>query len=527
MWRHTDLHAGCRRGSVYRRYRALLLFVLSLAGIAPDIGLAAPTFHPAGTRVAAQSPSTITTDILENGGFEIEHMFADDPLQDFRWNLGGVTALTVADEDGPYVAAANSFPKPFRAGFLDFAPHAGEYLLLFGTNKPQESIFGFERMWITQHRAWQYLQIPNAERATLRFVHQIVSTRTCGTDFAHVKVRELMQPWATLATIDICQPNGLQGWKEVNVDLSPYTGKRIFVQLEATIRDAVDTSAWAVDSAELLVESAEVAAAPGDHPLYLPAVSRADTPAPFVFTCKPSNGSGGRQPGLYETELAGLPAALYVGKRYDPTKPTFLTFYVHGDEGDYQTLAMRPLIRKLMDEQGWIHVGVKAPNLYGESYISWKEGDFEQKARMLAAAFDELFAQYNLCQGLLLGAGASGGSTMFTRIFIPLLSERYPSYFVANCGGLYPPESVLSSTDTDDLLAIYGRTPEIAGRIGIVFMYSDNDFVAEEVKRAIDGYRINGIQTEVIKTDSPGHCGTFVEPTVLSHWPVAAARVVR
>ena len=68
------------------------------------------------------------------------------------------------------------------------------------------------------------------------------------------------------------------------------------------------------------------------HAIFLPAIQRSTPPPePYTLRCNPSGGSGGLAPGAHFTQVAGLEALVIVGSNYDPGRPTFLSFYLHGD----------------------------------------------------------------------------------------------------------------------------------------------------------------------------------------------------
>ena len=491
------------------------------ADVSPEMQVGSTQVAVVKTVQPAAEPAAIN--LLSNGSFELaEPIDPDDPLRGYGWNIGGVK-VTAVDQ----VFTSNSFPEPHGLAQLGIMPPNGLFALSFGVVDTIVFNDQVPRYPVVKVRAWQYLYLPIGERATLRFQHQILAKHaTCGQHYAHVVVRELMHPAQKLATFELCQPNHRQGWREAQIDLSAYMGKHLFVQLEAELHNLGevnnndDAVAWLVDTAELVVEAVPSIPDTAAHRQYLPAIQRViEAPAPFVFTCNPSQGSGGRSAGIYQTEVAGLKAIVGVGKNYDASKPTFLAFYMHGDNGGYDYFHRYPPIRRLIDDRGWVYVSVQAPNLDGEPYISWKEGDYEEKAHRFAAVLEEMYAHYNVCRGALLGAGASGGSVAATRAFLPLLADRYPTAFFADCGGTYPPDhATAASADMGKLLQIYGQTPEIAGRIGVSFQYSPNDFVAAEVERAIAGYSSHDIRVDVIKTNSPGHCGSDPSQPARDYW---------
>lgn len=475
----------------------------------------------------------VSTDILKNGNFD-QKTSGDEILA--SWVVGGRETALIRDIAGEFVANRSSTPTRGDSSWLGFSPHSGEYALEFGNIDPsrfqlqpgQEKL----RTLAQRDRAWQQLEIPIGERATLRFMYRIISQQAaCDMSSATVAVRQITQKANILATFNICQSNQNPDWQLAEIDLSAYMGKDIIVLLESAIQETNVATGWVVDSAELIVDFPPASPLPDENRIYLPIArnARPVSNTPFVLDCKPSGGSGGHAPGskdYYVEEIAGLQTALIVGRNYNPAKPTLLTFYLHGDGGDFDSFIRYTPLRNLIHTQGWIHVGVLAPNLHGESYISWKEGDVRRKAEMLTRVFDEIYARYNVCQGVTLGSGASGGSVAYTGYFLPLIGDRYPSFFLAHCGGSYPPEFALSGAEEDNWLGLFGQNPQVAGRLGVRFIYSSNDFVADEVERTILGYESHGILTHGVKTSSEGHCGDPFIPLVPAYWLPIAKTVV-
>jgi hypothetical protein len=233
--------------------------------------------------------------------------------------------------------------------------------------------------------------------------------------------------------------------------------------------------------------------------LYLPLVVHSPA-APIPADCNPTGGSGGLAPGAYDTTVAGLRATVVVGKGYNPQQPTFLTFTIHGDGGQIDSYRKpgNPL-NQVVNEHGWILVAPQAPN--GKSW--WRDwvGDHNEK---LAAVFDSMFANYNVCRDIIFGTSGSGGSEYWTSQFFPSKGGDYPTHTLVACGG----NDGHSSATRNQILAL-GKNPVVVARSSFYYVYGSTDSLVPLIEQSIDLYTKAGFNVSVEKITGAGHCNDW------------------
>lgn len=244
------------------------------------------------------------------------------------------------------------------------------------------------------------------------------------------------------------------------------------------------------------------------------------TPQPGPVSCNPSGGSGGFSPGIYETTVGDLLATVVVGEGYDPQKPTYLAFYLHGDEGAYDQFQRKthPTTR-FINEKGWIFVAPKSSRANNEW---WSQPD--PQVTELASVFQEMFARYNLCQNVILGGTISGGSMFWSGKFFPNKGAQYPAHTLVLCGGW-------TYNDTETKVKALGNNSHVVAHSSLKFVHGNEvDFMTKEIEDAVRVYTEAGfaITHEVL----PGveHCmdndslGIFGRLQV--HWTEVISSVV-
>ncbi|MFZ1755088.1 MAG: hypothetical protein WBO46_06480 [Caldilineaceae bacterium] len=180
--------------------------------------------------------------------------------------------------------------------------------------------------------------------------------------------------------------------------------------------------------------------APTPSPTPTPALTPTPTPDPNQLRCNATGGSGGLGAGTHDVILAGRPATVIVGQGYDPAKPTFLAYYLHGDGGDYKFHANPDnVVNTFIQQNSWIYVAPQAPPVsagyhpwHGPSGIPSPEADANLK--LIADVLEAMFAQYNVCGDVLFGSGASGGSWFYDAYWFPNRGGDYPAFAILNCG---------------------------------------------------------------------------------------------
>jgi hypothetical protein len=221
-----------------------------------------------------------------------------------------------------------------------------------------------------------------------------------------------------------------------------------------------------------------------------------------AFDCNPTGGSGGRSPGTYVTTVAGLDALIFVGQGYDPQSPTFLSFYLHGDEGNYTIFnySTNP-VKKLVNEHGWILVSPKTPQ-----GTSWWQNWNEARNDALAGVFEAMFAQYNVCRNIVIGATMSGGSTFWSGYFFPEKGGQYQAHVSLLCGGLNA-HNKASRQKVRDL----GQNPTVVARSTFDYIYGTEDFLYNYIVNSIALYTEAGFRVQSLVLQGTGHCGDWTQ----------------
>ncbi|MCL4295860.1 MAG: hypothetical protein KJ077_09045 [Anaerolineae bacterium] len=244
---------------------------------------------------------------------------------------------------------------------------------------------------------------------------------------------------------------------------------------------------------------------------------------PFIFHqpaavagCNPSKGSGGLAPGIHETTVADLKAVVVVGDGYSPQQPSYLAFYLHGDEGNYRQFRFASnKVTKFAKEHGWIFIAPQSPNNGDSWWTNW-QGDHNEA---VAKVFKEMFAKYNLCRSSVFGSTLSGGSVFWTANFFPNKGGEYPAYTVLICGGSQPKKA-----DRPKVIEL-GQNPDIVKRSSFEYVYGSEDFLYDGIQRSMTFYK--GAGFEVTKEELPGvdHCVPDFLPRIVTHWTDRAAKL--
>jgi len=223
-----------------------------------------------------------------------------------------------------------------------------------------------------------------------------------------------------------------------------------------------------------------------------------------------SGGSGGSAPGVHEVTIAGQPARVVVGDGYDPATPTFLAYYLHGDEGSYNTSQMDTFI----NDKDWVYIAPLAPaGATNPNRYPWDGSDGGSQSANLAqikSALDHMIANYNVYTNFYFGSGVSGGSWLYD--FYVHSFTGYPTYMNLNCGAS-------QRTTANAPSAVVMENSEIKYTLGTAdFLY--NNALSSASAYAAVGYRV---QTDFM----PGveHCAFSVHTKTVAYWEEAFQRV--
>lgn len=231
--------------------------------------------------------------------------------------------------------------------------------------------------------------------------------------------------------------------------------------------------------------------------VFLPIITR----NPRVPTgCNPTDGSGGLAPGTYSTTVAGLNSTVIVGQGYNPAETTYLSFYIHGNDGDIDRFkSSSNQVNKLVNKYGWIFVAPHSPQ--GNSWSSpWDES----LNQAFADALDEMFARYNVCRRIVIGSTVSGGSIFWTRNFFPLRGTDYQAHTSILCGALKVPKA------SRPLLTQLSQDPNIVANSTFDYIYGTNDYLEPDIQLSITEYTAAGFNVQELVIQNAGHCNEWL-----------------
>ena len=269
-----------------------------------------------------------------------------------------------------------------------------------------------------------------------------------------------------------------------------------------------------------------------------------NTPTPFVtntpipsgtpvpLTCTPSNGRGGLAVGTHDVVIAGQPVTIIVGEGYDPSRPTYLAFYLHGDEGGYNYHAPSyTTINKFITQNGWIYVAPQAPQ-FGTGYYPWYSNGvnanpvgIEANAMLLEDALETIFSQYNVCRDVLFGASASGGSWFYDGYFLPTRGDKYPAFMNLNCGasGI---NSGWASFGLYQKLQTLVADPNLMARTRLKYTLGTADFLYDDALVSSATLSELGFAVETEFMEGVDHCDFDVEVKSRDYWAARSAEIV-
>lgn len=231
--------------------------------------------------------------------------------------------------------------------------------------------------------------------------------------------------------------------------------------------------------------------------VFLPVIIR----NPRVPTgCNPTDGSGGLAPGTYSTTVAGLNSTVIVGQGYNPAQTTYLSFYIHGNDGDIDRFkSSSNQVNKLVNKYGWIFVAPHSPQ--GNSWSSpWDESLNEA----FADALDEMFAKYNVCRRIVIGSTVSGGSIFWTQRFFPLRGGDYQAHTSILCGALKIPKKW-----PPNLLTQLAQDPNVVANSTFDYIYGTGDYLLDGIQKSLAEYTAAGFKVEEFVIQGGGHCNEW------------------
>lgn len=246
-----------------------------------------------------------------------------------------------------------------------------------------------------------------------------------------------------------------------------------------------------------------------------------------AINCNPTNGSGGQQPGTYDITIAGNPVTLIVGDGYDPSRPTYLSFYLHGDEGgyDYAQSSFSP-INQFVTDNGWIYVAPQA-DAVSDSYYPWHSDGIgvdnnvgvEANTQLIIDTFSYVYNNFNVCRDLLFGGSASGGSWYFDTYFYAEHGATYPAFMNLGCGsGGMSTNSYWSNTGYYDDVAALADNPDIMARTEFNYTIGTADFLFPNAQTSANTYMALGYSVLTDYRDGISHCDFDVAKSTADYW---------
>lgn len=241
------------------------------------------------------------------------------------------------------------------------------------------------------------------------------------------------------------------------------------------------------------------------------------------FSTGPSGGSGGLSPGTHTVTLAGQPAIIVVGTNYNPAKPTYLGYYLHGDNGGYQGgISPSSPLKQLIDRIGMVYVAPQAPqaevtpSLPG-GYFPWGGGTRNSKqknASQIRAVIDHMFSHYNVHRDRVLGAGASGGSFFHDDTFLPQNGNSYPSFFLMTCGA----SGIDESRTSHEFALNVSQNPTAVAHSEMSYVIGIQDFLYDEALVSASTYTNLGFSVYEKHLPGVGHCDFNVSQEIANYW---------
>jgi hypothetical protein len=232
--------------------------------------------------------------------------------------------------------------------------------------------------------------------------------------------------------------------------------------------------------------------------IYLPLIP--SSPSRVPTNCNPTSGSGGLPPGSYQTTVAGLDAIIVIGQGYKPEEPTYLSFFIHGNSGDYTWFkSSSNLVNKFVNEHNWIFVAPRSP--MGTSWSApWDASLNEAFAQVL----DEMFAKYNVCRNTIIGSSRSGGSIFWTGFFFPEKGGDYPAHVTLLCGGL-----AAHNKESKQKVRDLGQNAEVVSRSTFDYTYGTEDYLYKYITGSIKLYSEAGFKVDSMVLPGVSHCMPF------------------
>ena len=284
------------------------------------------------------------------------------------------------------------------------------------------------------------------------------------------------------------------------------------------------TSTQVITASPALIELASDLPAPSSQPLPVLSTTEALMIAP---ECNPTNGSGGLPVGTHDTTIAGQPATVIVGEGYDPQTPTYLGFYLHGDEGGYNFHAGQfSEINQFINSESWIYVAPQAPQ-YNAAYPWYANGVgsdetlIENNAALLRDVLDDTFAKYNVCRNILFGGSASGGSWFYDGYFFPNNGDQYPAFINIGCGssGINGDgNNVWIFTGYYQKIQNLSQNTNILARSELKYTIGTNDFLYDNAVASANTYASLGFGVKTEYLAGVGHCAFDLDAKIRDYW---------
>lgn len=258
---------------------------------------------------------------------------------------------------------------------------------------------------------------------------------------------------------------------------------------------------------------------------FLPVVT-ANYDAPRMVSCNRSFGSGGLPPGTHDTIIAGRPATVIVPEGYDEQRPTFLAFYLHGDEGGYDYhQSPQNIVNSRINQNSWIYVAPQAPPA-SDGVHSWSGDNIEHgsaNAQLIVDVIDHMFDHYDVCQNVLFGSGVSGGSIFFDGYFYPARGVDYASaaiFMDIQCGSSGPDQDAwfIENNGFYERLQTMAQNPELVRNHELFYTVGTEDFLYDNVMEGYAFYTDLGFNVGIKEIEGAGHCAYGTAQEAADYW---------
>ena len=232
-----------------------------------------------------------------------------------------------------------------------------------------------------------------------------------------------------------------------------------------------------------------------------------DAPPPPGLPCDQPFEYMGRQ--ACQAEVDGLAVKFF--PLDEDVRVQRLAVFLHGDGGEDFTdnWGFREEILEWAEVRDILVVGILSPASYDDSPDPAFGAAQPVHADMVATTLETFIEAYEVTEDRHLYWGVSGGSWFTTSSLIPVLGERVPGIFVANCGG----SGVSFGWEWDPM-----NQPDVVALNSLYLNYGDQDFLAQPSADSYAEYTNLGFVTDQLVHPGATHCDHPIGGPTIEFW---------